>query len=123
MKCYSLMLGARNTPTHGKTFSRADDSLIREITFRHFPQGFTVLNADGGWYDPEARRFIAEESRQILVCTDKMRRLRDWCRELAAAMQQDELLVVEMGPAVTVRLAPAARNPGGSDRRPSPARL
>jgi hypothetical protein len=86
-----------------------DDAQIREITFRHFPDGFTVLNADGGWFDPSARRFIKEESRQILICTDRPAALRRWCEELARALQQDELLVVEVGAAVSVRLVPRTR--------------
>lgn len=67
LKCFSLLLGARNTPGAGKRFSAADEERIREITFRHFPDGFTILNADGGWFDPIRRRFVEEESRQILV--------------------------------------------------------
>lgn len=102
LKCFSLLLGARNTPAAGKRFLRADDERIRSITFRHFPAGFTVLNADGGWFDPR-RGFIEEESRQLLVCAPSRAALRPWCNELARALQQAELLVVEMGPASTFR--------------------
>lgn len=104
MKCYSLLLGARNTPSHGKRFSRSDDAQIRDITCRHFPDGFTILNADGGWFDPAARKFVKEESRQILICTEKAGALRGWCAELAHGLQQDELLVVEVGAAVSFRV-------------------
>ena len=90
------MLGARNTPAHGQRFTRADEERIREITFRHFPAGFTVLNADGGWWDPK-RGFIEEESRQIIVCARDSSALRRWGRELATALNQDELLIVELG--------------------------
>lgn len=102
LKCFSVLLGARNTPRGGKHFSRGDDALIHKITFRHFPDGFTVLNADGGWYDP-TRGFIEEDSRQILICAPRRSSLRDWCTELAGAMKQKELLVVEIGPATTFR--------------------
>jgi hypothetical protein len=108
-KCYSLLLGARNTPGRGKVFSPGDDAEIRAITYRHFPAGFTVLNADGGWFDPGTGSFVEEESRQILVCTEKPDALGDWCAELATALQQEELLVVEVGPAVSFR--GAARKP------------
>ena len=111
MRCYSLLLGARNTPARGKRFSRADDDIIREITFRHFPSGFTTLNADGGWFDPSTRKFLQEESRQILVCTDTAAALRRWCIELAQALQQQELLVVEVGSAVTFRIKSSRRLP------------
>ena len=98
LKCYSLLLGARNTPAAGKRFTRNDEERIREITFRHFPDGFTILNADGGWFDPQ-RGFVEEESRQILVCAASMQALRRWCNELAVGLSQKELLVVEQGPA------------------------
>jgi hypothetical protein len=99
MKCYSLMLGARNTPTAGRNFRPQDDEQIRAITFRYFPAGFTILHANGGWFDPKQRRFIEEESRQLLVCTDNPNSLEAWCEDLLRTLQQAELLVVEVGPA------------------------
>lgn len=102
LRCFSLLLGARNTPGAGQHFSRADEARLRAVTFRHFPSGFTVLNADGGWYDP-TRGFIEEDSRQILVCAPSLGAVRAWCGDLAAELQQKELLVVEMGPASTFR--------------------
>ena len=96
-RCYSLLLGARNTGSRTHRFSASDERRIREITFRHFPEGFTVLNADGGWFDPTRRRFVREESRQILICTDERRRLASWCAELRVALRQDELLVIDAG--------------------------
>ena len=102
LKCFSLLLGARNMPG-GKRFTRADNERIHAITFRHFPAGFTILNADGGWFDPARGRFVEEPSRQILVCAPNLRTLRPWCDELAGALKQAELLVVELGPAFTFR--------------------
>ena len=81
LTCFSLILGARNTPAAGQHFSRADDERIRDITFRHFPEGFTILNADGGWFDPARRKFVEEDSRQILVCARRRSELRAWCDE------------------------------------------
>jgi hypothetical protein len=100
MRCYSLLLGARNAR---RTFSRNDDARVRAITLRHFPTGFTILNSAGAGYDPARRRFIMEQSRQILVCSSSVRRLRRWARELAAALNQHELLVVELGRGFIVR--------------------
>lgn len=99
MHCFSLILGARNTPAAGRRFSRIDDELIRELTARHFPDGFTILNADGGWFDPERRSFVEEAARQVLICTADRRALRAWCMALARALRQKELLVVELGAA------------------------
>ena len=115
MKCYSLLLGARNTPAAGKRFSRRDEAFIREITARHFPDGFTILNAKGAWYDRERRVFVEEESRQILITTNQLKKLRAWSRELGEALRQKELLIVELGGASTFavvsrrRAAPAVR--------------
>ena len=101
MKCFSLLLGARNTPSATARFSAEDDERLRSITFRHFPDGFTILNADGGWFDPVKKKFVDEQSRQILICTSQRRKLAAWCDELRSALKQDELLVVELGSAFT----------------------
>ncbi len=104
MTCYSLLLGARSTPAGGARFSARDEKNLRAITARHFPEGFTVLNAQGAWFDPQAREFVEEEARQIIVCTNRRGRLRAWCDELARALEQKELLVTEVGPAATFRV-------------------
>lgn len=109
MKCFSLLLGARQTPGAGRHFSRRDEKLIRELTFRHFPAGFTILNAGGGWFDPARKKFVEEDSRQILVCAQRRAALRKWCEALAAALHQEELLVVELGRADTFVLARSRR--------------
>jgi hypothetical protein len=106
MKCYSLIVGARNRG--GAQWGRRDEHAIRRITQAHFPDGFTILRAAGGWFDPARGRFFQEPSRQILVCTTEARRLKPWCRELAAALQQRELLVVELGPARAFHFRPSA---------------
>jgi hypothetical protein len=103
MKCFSLMLGARQTGARGLRFKAGDERNVREITRRHFPDGFTILDASGGWFDPKAGRFVMEESRQVLVCASHRRALRLWCEELAQALRQRELLVVELGPAIRFR--------------------
>jgi hypothetical protein len=105
MKCYSMMLGARRVRSERRTFSRADESRIREITTRHFPEGYTILNAEGGWFDPSRAQFIKEASRQILICTGQPRRVRRWASELGVALRQKELLIVQLGTATTLRVA------------------
>ena len=77
--------------------------MIRELTAHHFPDGFTILNAEGGWYDTERRIFVEEAARQILICTADLRELKAWCAALAGALRQKELLVVELGVARTFR--------------------
>lgn len=111
------MLGARHTPSGGDRFSRAEDEQIRKITFRHFPSGFTVLHADGGWYDPEAQAFVREESRQILVTAAGPAVIRRWCDELGHTLQQQELLVIEVGRSWSIQ---PKRKPPRKSRAASP---
>jgi hypothetical protein len=54
MKCDSLTLGARHAP--GTRWTARDELAVRRITAAHFPSGFTILRALGGWFDP-ARTF------------------------------------------------------------------
>lgn len=106
MKCFALALGA--PPGRSRRFSGRDDLRLQALTKRHFPEGFSILAAKGGWYDPARNRFIVEESRQITVRARHARVLAGWCRELAEAFRQKELLVIELGRARTFRF------PGGS---------
>jgi hypothetical protein len=103
MHCYSLLLGSRNTPSAGRRFAPRDDALVRSITAGHFPGGFTILNGFGAWYDASRRRFTSEESRQILICGGSLRAVRKWSRELAHALQQKELLILELGAVHRIR--------------------
>lgn len=102
--CYSLLLGARNTPGGGREFRAEDDAHIREITAHHFPEGFTILRAQGAWFDPARKQFVEEESRQILVTTSRPALLRPWCDDLGRALGQQELMIVELGAAATFRV-------------------
>lgn len=95
-------------PGGGNRISHSNDAAIRDTTFRHFPDGFTILNADGGWFDPERKEFLEEESRQVLVCAESSSALQAWCTELAEALRQKELLVIELGPATIFRRAARA---------------
>jgi hypothetical protein len=101
MKCYSLTLGVRNLT--GARWRYRDEEVVKQITQRHFPDGFTILRAAGGWFDPARRRFVRESSRQVLVSTTDVKRLRPWCRDLAMALHQKELLLIELGPARVYR--------------------
>jgi hypothetical protein len=103
-KCWSLMVGSRSLSRRGRTFAPADDRHLREITTRHFPTGYTILHADGGWFDPVRRKFMREESRQVLICAAGLGAVRRWAQELGAALQQKELLVIELGRAIRWRV-------------------
>lgn len=107
MKCYALTLGARNTPAAGRHFSTHDEGAIRQVTQQHFPDGFTITAARGGWWDQDAGRFKLEDSRQITVRSPSRPRVQRWARALGALLQQKELLVVELGESLVIR--PRAR--------------
>jgi hypothetical protein len=106
MECWSLLIGARKVRSQSRRFSRADDRLIEEITTRHFPNGFTILHALGGWLDSARRKFVKEESRQVLICGASPASVRRWGRELGRALRQEELVVVRLGNAVRLRVLP-----------------
>ena len=101
MKSYSVMIGSRNSRG---SFTRHDEKLLQEITARHFPDGFSILDASGGWYDPARKLFKREQARQILVCTAHRKKLPAWCRELGKALRQKEVLVIEVGAARRYRI-------------------
>jgi len=103
-KSYSLLLGARQTRGTTAEISAADDALLREITARHFPEGFIILKSGGGRFDPARKVFVEEDSRQVLVTTTRPALLRPWCNELGAALGQEEFLIVELGAAATFRV-------------------
>lgn len=100
-RCWSLLVGSHHFGGSGR-FSRANDRRLQEITAEYFPVGYTILNASGGWYDPEKQRFIREESRQVLVCTGDRRAVKKWAKALGRALHQKELLLVEHGTAATI---------------------
>jgi hypothetical protein len=126
MKCFSVLVGAHGTRAAGRTFSSADDQLIQRITARHFRQGFTILEASGGWFDPEKQRFVQESSRQIIITAGSRRDLRQWLADLAHALGQKELILIEVGPAYRFRFpgagAPRRGAGSGSQRVATPAR-
>jgi hypothetical protein len=101
MKAYSLLVGSK---AGQRRFSAVDEQRLRTITARHFPDGFTILDADGVWYDPETKKFSREAARQILVCTQKVSHVRRWSQEIGKALQQRELLLVETGSAKKIRV-------------------
>ena len=94
---WSLLIGARHVRPGMRRFSRADDRLLQQITAAHFPRGYTILDARGGWFDPEASQFVREDSRQILIMSDSVKAVRRWAVVLGTALRQKELLVVSLG--------------------------
>ena len=100
MRCYSLLLGARNPR---RVFTAKDDQLVRSLTRDHFPAGFTIVNGTGTGYDSAKRRFVTEQSRQILVTAASVRPVRTLAKALADALHQYELLLIELGRAQSVK--------------------
>ncbi|HEX2860949.1 MAG TPA: hypothetical protein VHN79_04890 [Lacunisphaera sp.] len=107
MKCYSVVIGARNSR---RRWTRRDERTAQEITLRHFPAGCSFLKVNGAWYDPEAGSFRREEAREIVVTTRSAAKLNAWCQELGRALGQRELLVLAKGTARRLRVGRAARN-------------
>jgi hypothetical protein len=102
--CWSLLVGARQLPSARGKFLPTDDRTLQAITSRHFPDGYTILEASGGWFDPARRKFVREQSRQILICGATITTVRRWAREIGEALRQKELLVVRFGQALNLRV-------------------
>lgn len=118
LPAYAVMIGVREDPG----LSRTDDRVIQEITCRHFPDGFTITEARGGWWDPARRKFIRERSRQIQVRSGDGRSVLAWVRALGRRLRQKEILLVKTGLARTVPIPPAGLPPcsdPGSLERPT----
>lgn len=103
VSCWSILIGARRIGSRG-TVSRADDRRLQTITASHFRGGYTVLEATGGWFDPSRRKFVREDSRQILVTSGSIRAVETWARALGAAFRQKELLLVKLGGIRRIRI-------------------
>lgn len=100
---WSVFIGARRV-RKGRSFLRTDDKLLQIITARFFPNGYTILEARGGWFDPHRRRFLREDSRQIIVTSNSSGAVRAWARTLGAALRQKELLLVQLGTARILKI-------------------
>jgi hypothetical protein len=96
MKAYSILIGSPNAT---RRITARDERLLRSITARHFPEGFTILDAKGAWHDVRRRSFRKEDARQVLVCTPRPAKLAACCRELGAALRQHEIIVFALGAA------------------------
>ncbi|ACB75415.1 DUF3574 domain-containing protein [Opitutus terrae] len=107
--CWSLLIGASRVRSGRRTFSRGDDRLIQQITTEHFPDGYTILRASGGWFDPAQHKFVREESRQVLICGARLPAVRRWARRLGAALHQKELLLIAHGRGVPLVVSSSAR--------------
>ncbi len=116
IKAYSICIGARHTRGGGKRFHPADQRLIEAITQKHFPAGFTITNAKGGWFDAALGKLVKEESRQIIVGGGEGRKIARWCRDLAIALNQREIVAVKLGTMSVYRISPAARSAAGRRR-------
>jgi hypothetical protein len=104
MKTYSVIIGAR-TVGRSARLRPAHDRLLRQITRQHFPTGFTILNARGGWWNPVRHRFEEEESREVRVLAASLGKVRVWADSLRRALQQKEVFIIELGR--TYRLGPS----------------
>jgi hypothetical protein len=101
IRSWSVLVGSRSGERRGK-FSRSDDEAVQRVTTECFPEGYTILRSTGGWFDPQKRRFIREESRQVIVCASHTPLVLRWARKLGKVLKQKELLVVEHGQVMSV---------------------
>lgn len=101
---WSLFLGAKQVGKRRSLFSRTEDLTLQRITADHFPKGYTIVEAKGGWYDAATKRFVREDSRQIYVTADSEAAVDRWAKDLGATLKQKELMVVRVGRQKRVRV-------------------
>jgi hypothetical protein len=53
-------------PTGGTVSPREWNTFINATVVPHFPQGFSVVDSDGYWYDSQSKRTISEKSKIIV---------------------------------------------------------
>jgi hypothetical protein len=112
MQCWSLLIGASRLRAQARRFSRADERRIQRITAEHFPSGFTVLAATGGWFDPDQGKFVVEESRQVIICGASAAAVRIWAEMLGRVLRQKELVVMRQGDAIRLHIRAVAERLG-----------
>lgn len=96
MKTYSLIVGAR-TVSGSVRFEPSQEKRLLDITREHFPDGFTLLCARGGWWNASTHRFEKEESREVRVVSANNAKVVQWARAVGTALKQKEVLVTEIG--------------------------
>ncbi|MFT3867538.1 MAG: DUF3574 domain-containing protein [Nibricoccus sp.] len=96
MKAFSLLVGARNKR---RKFTLEDEKLLKKVTAKYFPSGFTILDASGVWFDGGNASLRREQARQLLVCTNQPKKLKPWSVEVGKVFGQKEVLLLELGKA------------------------
>ncbi len=103
MKTYSLLVGSRALSGNAK-FQSHQDKLLQDTTREHFPGGFTILRARGGWWNSTTKRFETEESREVRVVTSRYQAVARWARAIGAVLGQREVILTESGRARKIAL-------------------
>src|SRR5215216_4138391 len=99
-ECYAVLIGSRR----GRGFSKRDERELQTITRKYFPEGFTIIETQGGWWNAETATFVRETSRQIQVCSQKRKRVNTWAQALGRKLDQKEILLVKVGSARRIRI-------------------
>ena len=113
----AYLLGARNRMAGGavksRQFTPGDDELLREVSVRHFEDGFTIIEQAGNWRT--GKKVVSEDSRTILVVGGSDKQHRSWRNQIVAHFQQQSLIRIDLGRATilsadTAKLARIPRN-------------
>lgn len=99
----SLTFGRRKPDGREVTFAQWEGFVRSEVVPR-FPEGFSVIDVEGGWYDAKSGRTIEERSKRLSVVLDVSPDnvdLQPW-RDLAARYKglfQQEAVMLTITPA------------------------
>ena len=106
LNCVAYSIGARNR-TPPSRYTSKDDRVLAEITAKYFSSGYSIIQQKGFWFDTNEGELIQEDSRMVIIATDKPDKIVSWRNELAYSMQQHSLLEIELGVATLFSVDPA----------------
>lgn len=66
----SELFFGRDIPGRGPVTSTEWTNFVARVIAANFPDGFTILDADGGWLDPWSGKLIRETSKLVIVAAD-----------------------------------------------------
>jgi len=60
----------RDIPGRGPLTDAEWDDFVARVVTQQFPDGFTVLDGAGQWFDQATRRLVREQSKVLFVAAD-----------------------------------------------------
>jgi hypothetical protein len=88
MLLVQLFMGL-NIPGRGSVAAKAWDSFLGSVVTPRFPDGFTVYDAYGQWWNPQARSIAKENSKVIVIAVPDSQGVRARISEVSDAYRRE----------------------------------